>query len=413
MSSDLLEDRLRSSLDDVVQMLPLAHPDHPRVLSPAHASTPHSLLATEDHRGRTRRRSDHRFRHPVVLGGVAVASVAAVLVLTLLPAVSGHPLPAAAAQLRLIAARTASQPVPSLGPNELVLDTVKISVVMHLVEAHTIPRSQANGGRTVLVQPNKPIPDAYATVVGTVKEWSNAEGGSCLLATYGPPTFASIANREAWQAQFRKEPTTAPVPHGQDGGPVTYCDSTGGRPGLGSGGGVIDVSRLSTDPTVLARQLMTKSTGIAGLDQKSSFSGEQLGFGRVALLLGAPTIGATPAFRAALYRALALMPGVRSLGEVTTHSGARGVGFLGTTADGAADLIVDPKTGSFLELRGAGSRTVFEGLLTGIGMSVGLGAVRGSYFGVYSYKVQWVDRGALTKVVGTTMLPLGTSVPGT
>jgi hypothetical protein len=175
---------------------------------------------------------------------------------------------------------------------------------------------------------------------------------------------------------------------------------------------VINVSRLSTDSTTLAHELRTGTTGITALDQISPGPGVHKGFDggfdRAAILLATPTTGVTPAFTSALYGALALMPGVHALGEMTTHTGSTGLGFSGMTSSGRADLIVDPNTGAFLELRGIGSGTFLTNMLPDLGLSLAT-ALYGS--DGYSFYLQWVDRTGSPMVVGTDSLPAGTSVP--
>ena len=61
-----------------------------------------------------------------------------------------------------------------------------------------------------------------------------------------------------------------------------------------------------------------------------------------------------PAVRAAAYRVIAGLPGIRSLGEVTDPLGREGVGFALPASDrpgygtGRSELIVDPATGALL-----------------------------------------------------------------
>jgi hypothetical protein len=78
------------------------------------------------------------------------------------------------------------------------------------------------------------------------------------------------------------------------------------------------------------------------------------------------------------------------------------------TSSGRADLIVDPNTGAFLELRGIGSGTFLTNMLPDLGLSLAT-ALYGS--DGYSFYLQWVDRTGSPMVVGTDSLPAGTSVP--
>jgi hypothetical protein len=73
-------------------------------------------------------------------------------------------------------------------------------------------------------------------------------------------------------------------------------------------------------------------------------------FGSAADLLAQPEVGVTPAFRSALYRVMANVPGVQLLGNVTDHSGQSGTGIAGPTYMGLrCQLVIYPTTGELLE----------------------------------------------------------------
>ena len=126
--------------------------------------------------------------------------------------------------------------------------------------------------------------------------------------------------------------------------------------------GIINVSSLPTDPSVLARELSTGTTGVPSLDQITIPGGGNAGFERAADLLVGPTTGATPAFTSALFRALALIPDIKALGQATTHSGASGLGFSGDSTTGQSIIVVDPSTGALLEVRNLASKFVLQGV---------------------------------------------------
>jgi hypothetical protein len=68
----------------------------------------------------------------------------------------------------------------------------------------------------------------------------------------------------------------------------------------------------------------------------------------------ADTLSARPApapLRAALYRALALVPGIRRLGPTRDAVGRRGTTFAFTHAGSEEELVVDPSTSMALEDR--------------------------------------------------------------
>jgi hypothetical protein len=103
-----------------------------------------------------------------------------------------------------------------------------------------------------------------------------------------------------------------------------------------------DWSSLSGDPQAVLQQILHLFHG------ESATPANQ--FSYIAELLG--QTDAPPAVRANIYRAAALIPGVRSLGTVQDHDGRSGVGLAITTAEGAPDatdeLIFDQQTGELL-----------------------------------------------------------------
>jgi len=310
--------------------------------------------------------------------------VAILLLVLLLPSV-GHPptSEAAAAQLREIAANAASQPALQLGNGQWLLTDQQVSFFAQVSQVGSTP-----------------TPEAQATVSATIKEWSNSLGQSCASSTSGPAQFATPANEAAWQAAGLLD-----IPNTQ---PVTSCTSVEGATdtnGLGQGTGVIDVSGLPTNPSILAQELETGTTGISGLDQVSSL-GQNPGFERAAILLIGPTTGGTPAFNAALYDAVAMIPGVDALGQVTTHSGATGLGFAANSVVGRSVIVIDPTTGALLEAREIADQGAFQGLSSAYlapPPTQGIGSEGGSYRVI----IQWLDPIGSPSVVGAGSLPPG------
>ena len=73
---------------------------------------------------------------------------------------------------------------------------------------------------------------------------------------------------------------------------------------------------------------------------------------------------------AAVYRALALMPGITQLGELDHHAGTTGLGFASTSPYfGKREIIVDPSTGRLLELRNISGTIPYMAMGTGISHS--------------------------------------------
>jgi hypothetical protein len=103
-----------------------------------------------------------------------------------------------------------------------------------------------------------------------------------------------------------------------------------------------DWSSLSSDPQVLLQQIVNLYGG-----GKPTPANQ---FSYIAEVLG--QTDAPPDVRANIYRAAALIPGVRSLGTVLDHDGRPGIGLAITTGEGTSnatdELIFDPQTGELL-----------------------------------------------------------------
>ena len=316
---------------------------------------------------------------------VAVAVVATSLTLTSSPSPGAHSavhhvartLPVTQ-ELALIANNTATRPVPRLGADQLLLTATRISVLA-----------------TVNGQSASPV---EATVAMTVKKWSNATGQSCTSITTAPAQFPTPADATGWQALgLLSVPAHLPV---------TGCASGGigaGDPGAISGNaGVLDVTSLPSDPAALAHALETGTTGISALDQLFPDGAvSNVAFERAEVLLLGPTVGATPAFDAALYRAVALIPGVEGLGEVTTQGGQSGQGFSVASPQGPDVMVVDPTTGALLEARNIEDAGPLTSLATQyLGPSASLNNIRS-----YSATIQWLDPVGTPTVVDVDALP--------
>jgi hypothetical protein len=210
---------------------------------------------------------------------------------------------AAAAQLRQIAVKAADQPVLRLGRNHWLMTRQVYSTSLVVTSARSRPDAR---------------PRAEVTVTDT--QWSDNFGQACISSSSGPARFSSDADERAWLSTGLSD-----TPTGQ---PVASCPSfvsADATNGFASGIGAVDGSTLPRNPSALARELRTATTGIAGLDQ--SPPGSSGGFERAVTLLIGPVTGTTPSFDAAVYRALALLPGIDQLGPTRTQSGATGLGF--------------------------------------------------------------------------------------
>jgi hypothetical protein len=275
-----------------------------------------------------RRWSDRPWSHgalPLLTVGVAIVAAAVLVAVVLVPGSVRHQPIAAAAELHEIADNAAHQSVPQLGKGQYVFTQEQVTFTAAILEIGTTP-----------------TPHAQATLKATIKEWANDLGGSCIVATSGPATFASATDQAAWRsAGMLVNPS----------GPSTSCALTGS--------GVIDVSSLTNNPTVLAQELNSGSTGIPGLDQQ--IASPNAGFDRAVILLIGPTVGATPALDSAVFDAMAKMPGVAFLGQLTTHTGASGVGFSVPSEPGRSVIIVNPSTGALMEAQNIPDQNAFAG----------------------------------------------------
>jgi hypothetical protein len=322
-------------------------------------------------------------RHPVpVLAAVAAAVAVAVLVVQLGPGIGGQPVSSAAAELQQIAANATNQPTPSLGSGQWLSTELNLEYTAQISDVGSTP-----------------APDAQATVVASVKVWSNDAGQACTSGTYGPAQFASPANRAAWQAAgLRDAPVSQPV--------VSCALSLGSSqsPSLAGGAGVIDASMLPTDPSTLLHELETGTTGIPEVDQLgSSASALSPAFERAEAILVGPTTGVTPAINAALLKAIAMIPGIKMLGQTTTHSGTTGIGFSGPTELGQGIIVLDPTTGALLEARNI-LDTALELAKPDYVTLKGPIFTKGATDKV---TISWVDPVGTPSVVGSSALPAG------
>jgi hypothetical protein len=114
--------------------------------------------------------------------------------------------------------------------------------------------------------------------------------------------------------------------------------------------------------------------------------------------------GSSPALHGAIFKALALMPGVRALGETTTHTGATGLGFDAPVNSPTANIaiVVDPQTGALLEARNLGIDLGTDPLSLGSFTTPAFPASQ-NYSG--QFVTQWMDPSTSAQVVDSTSLP--------
>ncbi len=317
-------------------------------------------------------------RRLTVLGNTGGAIAAAMLLVVLMaPSIGQHQPDAAAAALKKIAANAANKSVPQLSDGQLLHTSEQVSIFAQMSQVGSTP-----------------TPDAQATVGATVQQWSDKQGNSCISATSGTAQFASPVNAAAWKsAGLLDSPSRQPL---------TTCYGLAGQLPYNTDPLVVmNVSGLTTDPSVLAGELATGTTGIRVVDQRDSE------ITRAAMLLIGPTNGASPQITAAIYGALSTMPGLKALGQLTTHSGATGLGFAGNSFPGETILIVDPATGA--QARNVVAPFFFQAIERGYlapPSTPSIGTVGGSD----QITLQWLDPEGPPALVGPSALPAGLSL---
>jgi hypothetical protein len=151
--------------------------------------------------------------------------------------------------------------------------------------------------------------------------WIGADGSGLLRESFGTATFTSTADRSLCNAMPKgaiSEPGTSNLwfaPH---------CFSIGPNN---------NVNALSTDPRKLLVQMRRADGGPRSAGEDFVHVGDFL-----------RETDARPALRAALYRAAALIPGVRLLGTVRDHLGRDGLGV----ASRNHELIFNPRTAALM-----------------------------------------------------------------
>ena len=271
-----------------------------------------------------------------------VAVIVAVLILQLMPTSTKTP-PEAAAAAVISRLADDTQPVPPLLPGQ-----------WYQYQLHGLLSAE-------VYEVNKtPTPNAKASIPFSVGSWSNSTS-VCNSQQYGTATFASPVNARAWQA-IGLGSTPANQPTTDCASRVVASLETGG-----SSLATTDVSSITHDPATLATQLQEGTTGIQPLDHDpyplQADPANVAAFIRLSILLVGPTTGQWSGFGQEMLKTMALLPGVTSLGEMTSHSGAQGLAFTATNVGKAPDphilsgyvtpptVILDPSTGTVLEAR--------------------------------------------------------------
>jgi RNA polymerase sigma-70 factor (ECF subfamily) len=159
--------------------------------------------------------------------------------------------------------------------------------------------------------------------------WIGADASGLQRDTFGPPRFSSAADR-------------ASCHHMHAGRAIKGRQDAWFAPGCLVLAPVADLGALSTDPRVLLRQMRRYDGGPRTAAEDFVHVGDFL-----------RNTDASPALRAALLRALALIPGV-TVGTVRDHLGGAGIGVAIDHAGQRSELIFAAVTGALIGEAGSG-----------------------------------------------------------
>lgn len=338
---------------------------------------------------RTRTRSRRSLRWGIGVAAVAAASIVAALVVVPTSQKSGTE--AAAAEIARLA--EAVQPVPPLSAGQWYQYQLQGELSANVT----------SGTKTAPITSNANIPIA-------IGEWANATTAVCTSQQFGTVTFDDPADAQAWQTLGL---TTTPANQ-----PATGC-SAGFEESVGGGGTPaepINVATLTHDPAELADQLENGTTGIGVVDDYARGEPARVvGFLRLTDLLVGPVEGQWSGFGQEMLDTLSRLPGIVSLGTLTSHSGASGLAFSmpkQVTLDpvnGAQTytftpptVILDPQDGSLLEVRNFNVSVLSSAAQDFVGNANALVYADGVSYGTTA---QWIDPVSGLQVVEPSALP--------
>lgn len=338
---------------------------------------------------RPRRRARRSLRWGV--GGVVVVAACLVAVFVAAPSTRTPGSEAAAAEIAQLAETV--QPVPPLAPGQWYQYELTGELSANVSSGtHTAPIN------------------ATANVPISIGEWANSTTAVCTSQEFGTVTFDDPADAQAWQTMGL---TTTPANQ-----PATGC-SAGYEASVGGGGTPaepINVATLTHDPAALADQLESGTTGIGVVDNYAR--GEPanvVGFLRLTDLLVGPVDGQWSGFGQEMLDTLSRLPGIVSLGTMTSHSGASGLAFSmpkQVTLDpvnGAQTytftpptVILDPENGSLLEARNLNVSVLSTAAQDFVASASALVFQDGVSYGTTA---EWIDPVSGLQVVDPSALP--------
>jgi hypothetical protein len=262
-------------------------------------------------------------RRPFVLATSVVGAVAAaliILIVTLVAIPSGQQ-SAAAAVLLQAATKAGEQRINLTAGQYLYSETRALYRVIVYVPS-------ASG--TLVEGPR-------AQFIETNRVWINARDNGRVLRAQGPLRFPSARDRAEWDASPAGQRVYQSLPTGS-----LAQGQTRPRQSL------VNLSDLPTEPSRLESVLRNDEfhTNVDDIPQSPDAV-----FERSAILLLGPDLGMSPALASALFHVLANQRGARLVGDVTAHSGRRGIGVTLVTGEtgNVSEVVVNLKTGSLLE----------------------------------------------------------------
>jgi hypothetical protein len=256
-----------------------------------------------------------------IISGVGLVGVAAVVVALTIPGSPEAPTRAAAALAKL-ASVAADQ--PSATPIPVGQYAYTASVGLELVsQVHEQQAATSGLGATGASGATQQTFSVLAPVTRQV--WIAADGSGRLVQSYGSPTFLTTADRAAWVADG--QPSVF-----QPSSNIDALEAKGALSGP-------DLSGLPTDPDALLADIEARKV-------EDAPAGDAYTFKIIGDLLR--ETNATPALRAAIYRAAAKLPGVTLLSTVTDPVGRSGIGLADTSNGQRNELIFNPTTSALI-----------------------------------------------------------------
>lgn len=319
-----------------------------------------------------------RRRHPAPRARVlrprlfafAGAMAVAVLIAGILVLGSGPTAQPAAAEILQRTAAVATSPAgpvasPLPGPGQFLYKKFK-----RLELQSWVPGGAMSGGGLLR------RPGAFTALMPSTQEWWIAEDGAGRTREVaGDPQFLTEAERARWEAAGSRLP--APFdPEYQRKYPLAYGDALEASRGVVDtehaaikGFHFPDTSGLPTDPQALRETIENHRVRGAELDDATAkpLGSEQTITGLFDVLVEGFAL--TPQLRAAVFNALAELPGIEVDTSATDFLGRQGYAIRSIRAGGGVEFIFDPDTAELLAQRDfltePGQGPYEEGLVAG------------------------------------------------